>query len=370
MSIERKTLVQAFDWPLFVAVVCVGVLGVVNLYSSTSSGHEVSDRYLAQVYWLSLGSAFAVVVTAIDYRYYERFAWTAYVFGLVLLLIVFLVAPDVRGSQRWIRLGGFSLQPSEPMKIFLIIALAKYLHDDPQSDGRTLRDLVVPSIILLVPMLLILKQPDLGTGLLCAFIFVSIMLLTNLKLRSMATLVGALIALAYPIWEYGFHDYQRRRFYALIDLHQTPPVLNDDNRQIHHSLVAIGDGGFWGRGFMRGTQNVYNRLPDRATDFAASVWAEEYGFVGVLILIALYVFIIVWALRIAATAKDRFGAVVCVGVSALFFWHTIVNLGMVTGLLPVVGVTLPLFSYGGSSVLTTMMGIGLLMNVSIRRTQF
>ncbi len=367
-----RGLRDQFDWPLFVCVAAIAVIGITNLYSATSAARAaLSELYIQQIYWLTFGGGVAVLVAAIDYRHYERFGWFAYGAGLVLLVLVFLLAPEIRGSQRWIRLGAFSLQPSELMKIFLIVALAKYLHNDPKTEGRTLQDLVIPGLILAVPMVLILRQPDLGTALMCAFIFASIMMLTNLKLRSLFTLVGAFVVSAVPIWVFGLEGYQQGRFESWW------AMLTDDNPDIlgrgwhtYQSLVAIGSGGVSGKGFMQGTQNQFQFLPDQHSDFPFTVWAEEQGFLGVLLLLGLYVFLILWGLRIASSAKDRFGAVIAVGVSAFFFWHTVINIGMVSGLLPVVGVTLPLFSYGGSSVLTSMMGIGLLMNVSIRRFSF
>ncbi len=363
-----KGLRDNFDWPLFVAVAAVAVIGVTNLYSATSAARvALSELYIQQIYWLTFGAGVAVLIVAIDYRHFERFGYVAYGIGIVLLMLVFLLAPEIRGSQRWIRIGTFSLQPSELMKIILIVALAKYLHNDPKTEGRTLKDLVIPGAILAVPMTLILIQPDLGTALILAFIFGSIMLLTNLKLRSVVTLAAAFIVSAPLTWTYLLKDYQRERFIAFLD---PQADLLDSGWHAHQSMVAIGSGGFWGKGFMQGTQNQHRFLPDQHTDFPFPVWAEEQGFAGVVLLFALYIFVILWGLKVASQAKDRFGAVVAMGVSAFFFWHTIINLGMVSGLLPVVGVTLPLFSYGGSSVLTCMMGVGLLMNVSIRRFSF
>jgi rod shape determining protein RodA len=372
MATLGKEARDQFDWPLFVTAATIAVIGVTNLYSATSAAHgAIADLYIQQIYWLVLGAGVAVLVAAIDYRHFERFGWFAYGAGIVLLILVFLFAPEIRGSQRWIRIGSFSLQPSELMKIFLIVALAKHLHNDPKTEGRTLRDLVIPSVILAVPMLLIVRQPDLGTALMCAFIFVSIMMLTNLKRRSIATLLGAFAVSAVPIWVFGLRGYQRTRFESYIDMlfGENPDIL-DEGWHTYQSLVAIGSGGWTGQGFLQGTQSQFQFLPDRHSDFPFSVWAEERGFLGILLLIGLYVFLILWGLRIAYTAKDRFGAVIAVGVSAFFFWHTAINLAMVCGLLPVVGITLPLFSYGGSSVLTSMMGIGLLMNVSMRRLSF
>ncbi len=363
-----RTFRDQFDWPLFVTVCAVAVLGVVNLYSATSADGARTDAYIQQIYWLTLGAGVAVLVAAIDYRFYERYAWLIYSGGITLLVLVFLLGRSIRGSTRWINIGGFSLQPSELMKIFLIIALAKYLHHDPKTDGRTLKDLVIPGLILALPMGLILAQPDLGTALICAFIFGSIMVLTQLKLRSLFTLFVSFAASAPLTWAYLLKDYQKNRILAFWE------QWTGDEQHIrtigwhaHQSQVAIGSGGVWGKGFMQGTQNQFRFLPDQHSDFPFSVWAEEQGFMGALLIVGLYLFLILWGLKIASQAKDRFGAVCAVGVSAMMFWQTVINLGMVCGVLPVVGMTLPLFSYGGSSVITVMLGIGLLMNVSLRR---
>ncbi|MCG8556454.1 MAG: rod shape-determining protein RodA [Proteobacteria bacterium] len=367
MALTREFKDQ-FDWPLFVAVAALATVGVTNLYSATSvPGAAMEELYIQQIYWLTLGAGVAVLIAAIDYRYYERHGWIAYGAGIVLLVLVFLLGREVRGSQRWIPLGSFSLQPSELMKIFFIVAFAKYLHNDPKTEGRTLKDLIIPGLIVALPLVLVLKQPDLGTAMILVFIFATIMFLTHLKLRSLVTLVLSLSASAPLTWEYLLKDYQRQRLLSFI---QPDKDLLGAGWHAHQAKAAIGSGGFLGKGFMRGTQNQYRFLPDQHTDFPFPVWAEEQGFVGASLLILLYLFIVLWGLRIASQAKDRFGAVVAVGVSSLIFWHATINLGMVCGLLPVVGITLPLVSYGGSSVLTVMIGIGLLMNISMRRFHF
>jgi rod shape determining protein RodA len=213
-------------------------------------------------------------------------------------------------------------------------------------------------------MLLILKQPDLGTALILSLIFATICLLTKIRWQSLVTLViGSGIALPL-VWAYVLRDYQKQRI--LVFLNPEANILGS-GWHAHHARVAIGAGGWTGEGFMRGTQNQFLFLPDQHSDFPFAVFAEDWGFLGCALLVGLYTFLVLWAVRIAATAKDRFGAVLAVGVGSLIFWHAFFNLGMVTGILPVVGVTLPLFSAGGSSVLTIMIGIGLLMNVSMRR---
>jgi rod shape determining protein RodA len=359
---------DGFDWPLLVMSAAIALLGVINLYSATSAmPTQLRDIYIQQVYWLTLGAGVAVICASIDYRYYERYAWVAYGMGIVLLALVFLLGREVRGSQRWIPVGSFSLQPSELMKVFFIVALAKHLHDDPRTEGRTLKDLIIPGLILAGPMVLILAQPDLGTAMIIAAIFGSIMFLTHLKMRSFITLVLSFLVSAPLTWRYLLKDYQRERLTAFLDPEND---ILGKGWHAYQAKIAIGSGGLTGKGFLQGTQVQHRFLPDAHSDFPFSVWAEEQGFIGSLLLVLLYTGLVLWGLKIASEAKDRFGAVVAVGVSALIFWQTVINLGMVAGLLPVVGITLPLVSYGGSSVLTIMMGIGLLMNVSMRRFHF
>ena len=362
-----RTIRDDFDWPLLVAVAAISVFGVANLYSATDGG-STSDAYVQQLYWLILGFGVAGLTVAIDYRHFERYGWFIYSACIFALILVFLLGKSVRGSTRWIELGGMSLQPSELMKIGLIIALAKYLHHDTKIGGRTLADLIIPGLILALPMLLILAEPDLGTAMVLAFIFASIMMLTQLKLRSLVTLVTTFLIAAPATWLYLLKDYQKERVTAFWDrLWGVQADLLDSGWHTHQSLVAIGSGGLTGKGFTQGTQTRFRFLPDQHTDFPFPVWAEEHGFVGAVVLMSLYAFLVLWALRIASQAKDRFGAVVAVGVGAMIFWQAVVNLGMVSGLLPVVGMTLPLFSYGGSSLLSTFLGLGLLMNISMRR---
>ncbi|WP_437666706.1 rod shape-determining protein RodA [Sorangium sp. So ce1182] len=354
-----------FDWPLFIAAVSIAVLGVVNLYSATSvySGAR-AELYISQVYWLFMGGIIGGVLIALDYRHLERLGYVLYTFGVFSLALVFVLARDVRGSARWIEFGAFRFQPSEFMKVFLVIALAKYLHDDPRNEGRTLRDLAIPAALTAVPALLVLKQPDLGTALILVFVFLTIAAVTRVRWRSAALFVVS-IAIAVPIiWEYVLLDYQRAR--VLVFLHPEEDLLHR-GWHAHHSRVAIGNGGLLGNGYLRGTQNQFLFLPDQFTDFPFPVFAEEWGFIGCVVLVCLYAFLVVWGIRIASMAKDRFGAVLGVGCAAIIFWHAVINLGMTSGVLPVVGVTLPLFSYGGSSVTTVMVAIALLMSVSMRR---
>ena len=359
---------ERFDWPLFISAALVAVVGIVNLYSATSvySGAR-AEQYVNQVYWLVAGGILAVFAASVDYRHFERLGYVVYIVGVLCLVLVFILGRDIRGSARWIVLGTFQFQPSEFMKLALAIALAKFLHDDPRGEGRTLKDLVVPVLLTVIPVVLILRQPDLGTAIILMLIFFSIALLIRLRWGSVAALAGISTVLVSLAWSYGLKDYQRQRVTSFLN---PEADLRGAGWQAHHARVAIGNGGLFGQGYMRGTQNQFKFLPDQYSDFPFPVFAEDWGFVGGVLLLGLYGFLSIWAIRVASQSKDRFGAALSVGIGAMIFWQAFINLGMVLGLLPVVGVTLPLFSSGGSSVLTVLIGVGLLMNVSMRRNYF
>lgn len=354
-----------FDWPLFICAALIAVVGIVNLYSATSVyGAARGELYLNQVYWLVAGGIMAIIVASIDYRYIEQGGYVVYAVGVLLLVIVLILGKDIRGSARWINIGSFGFQPSEFMKLALTIALAKYLHSDPKSEGRTIRDLAIPILLTIVPVVLVQQQPDLGTSLILSLIFGSILGLTRIRWKTAVGSLATVSAIAVLMWNFGLKEYQRGRITAFMN---PEADIRGAGWHAHHARIAIGNGGFLGQGYMKGTQNQYLFLPDQYTDFPFPVFAEDWGFVGCLVLLGLYTFLILWSVRIASQARDRFGAVLAIGVGAMIFWHTMFNLGMVLGLLPVVGVTLPLFSYGGSSVITILIGLGLLMNVSLRR---
>jgi rod shape determining protein RodA len=357
---------EYFDWPLFIGVALLAVIGVINLYSATSvirGSH--ADDYIQQIYWLVSGGILAATVAAINYRHYERLGYALYGLGVVLLVLVFILGREIRGSSRWIYIGSYSFQPSEFMKLFLVIALAKYLHDDPKNEGRTLKDLIVPAAITAVPTALVLLQPDLGTALILGLVFVSICTLTRIQPRSLAWLGVWSAIVATVFWSHGLRSYQNERINAWLNPNENILGYNWDP---HQARIAVGNGGWLGQGFMKGSQNQFMFLHEQHSDFPFPVFAEEWGFVGSFALVALYAFLVLWCLRVASAAKDRFGAVLAVGVGSIIFWHAVFNLGMAIGLLPVVGVTLPLFSYGGSSVMTILIGVGLVMNVSTRRS--
>ena len=365
MRAALTKLRQFFDWPLFLSVVVLCAVGLLNLYSATSTTELTLVRRQSHL-WVVAALVF-LLSSAIDYRVLYRLAYPFYGIGVGILALVLVLGKSVNRSQRWLELGPVAVQPSELMKVLLIIGLAKYLHDDPVVEGRKLKHLAVPLLLVAVPVILVLRQPDLGTALLIFLLFLSVIMLTKLKLRSIAVLFIVAVAALPLSWEYLLKDYQKQRVATFLDPSSDPTGAGWQARQ---SLLAIGSGGAWGRGYMHGTQNRLHFLPERWTDFPFAVWAEEWGFAGCVALLGVYLFFILWALKLASQARDRFGAVLCVGVASLYFWHTVISIAMVTGMAPVVGMTLPLFSYGGSSLLTMVAAAGLLMNVSIRKSSF
>lgn len=350
-----------FDWTLTLAIATVIGFGLVNLWSAVRE--RKAQLYAQQVSWLGLGAIAFLAVASIDYRLFARLGYWMYGFGVVLLGCVLAYGKVVHGARRWFDLGPAHLQPSELMKLLTIIALGKYLNDVPALDGRSFRHIVIPGLMVAAPVYLIAKQPDLGTALLIVLIFVTVMLTARLRLRTAAASLAIGIVAAAPIWQYALHDYQRNRLLAFLNPSADPATA----WQPRQAMNAVGSGRVLGKGFLHGTQIRVRNLPAMWTDFPFAVWAEEFGFLGCLAVLLAYAFLILWCVKIAAEARDRFGATLCIGVASLLFWQVIMNVGMVTGVLPVVGVTLPLFSYGGSSVLTCMVALGLVMNVSVRR---
>jgi rod shape determining protein RodA len=359
-----RKLVFRFDWTLVLAVLMVISLGLVNLWGSVKAQQYL--LFARQLSWLGLGLLLFFVIASIDYRIIARYSYVLYGGGAMLLVAVLIAGKVVAGARRWFDLGPSHLQPSEMMKVVVILAVGKYLNDTPLHQGRMWKHLAVPVAIVGLPVLLIAAQPDLGTAVMVLLIFMSVMITARLKAKTMLGL-GALAALAIaPIWEYGLHDYQKGRVLAFINPNLDPATA----WQPRQAMNAVGSGRFIGKGFLEGSQIRLRNLPALWTDFPFAVWAEEWGFLGCAAVLAAYAFLILRALRIASGARDRFGAAICVGTASIIFWQVTVNIGMVTGVLPVVGVTLPLFSYGGSSVLTVLVALGLVMNVSVRRYSY
>jgi rod shape determining protein RodA len=366
MMFDRR-LIQNFDWVFLGLVLILVGLGIMNLYSASSGftggGGPV---YIKQAYMLVMGLAAMLVTLFFDYHHLERSAYLLYAFGLGLLVLVFLTGRSISGTQRWLDLGLFSFQPSELVKIFTIIILARYFSRREYPEGLSLKDLALPVLLMGVPFFLILKQPDLGTALHLAIACVSIIFL--LKVRwYVLLLLSAFTALALPfIWSF-LKSYQKERIMSFLDPSRDPQGAG---YHIIQSKIAVGSGHLWGKGFMEGTQSHLRFLPERHTDFAFSVLAEEWGFVGSMVILVLFFLLIIAGLRIVSRSQDRFGAVLGLGLVALIFWQFFFNVCMVLGLIPVVGIPLPFISYGGTSLVTLFIAVGLLLNINMRRFMF
>ncbi|MDF1576844.1 MAG: rod shape-determining protein RodA [Desulfobulbales bacterium] len=361
---DRRLLLN-FDWTLLVTVVIVAAMGLANLYSATySSEAGASSYFFRQLYFYLLGSGLILAVISVDYRILLTLNYPIYIITMALLCIALFFGDSVASTQRWIDLGLFRLQPSELAKLALIINLASYYYRKDTGKGFTLRELVAPILLTGLPFTLILMQPDLGTALMLAVIFVSMTLLVKLKARTIISLASSIICLIPIAWLYVLKPYQKRRIFTLFN-----PELDPHGSGYHiiQSKIAVGSGLMFGKGYLKGTQVHLKFLPERHTDFAFSVWAEEWGFIGSIVLLAFYCFLILLALKIAGSARDKFGVLLCFGIASLLFWQAFINLAMLLGLLPVVGMPLPLFSYGGSSLLTTLLGLGIIFNVGMRR---
>ena len=364
--IDRKLWSQ-LDARLIILTVALMAVGIFNLYSATCNiPGEEGFFYQRQLCWFGIGILLALTAFLIDYRYYEEFAYPFYLVILVILVGVLIYGLVAGGGQRWIKLGFFYLQPSELMKIALIFALARYFAQRERKEGYRLRDLLMPAVITMVPTFLILKQPDLGTAMTVVFIFCSIIMFVKIRFRSFLMIAMSII-LATPFFWFALKEYQRTRILTFLNPDMDPLGAG---YHIIQSKIAIGSGGIWGKGYLQGTQYKLHFLPEHHTDFIFAVLGEEWGFVGCWIVLALYLAIILWGLTKGVRTQDRFGAIVAFGVTAMIFWHVVINVGMVLGIMPVVGLPLPFLSYGGSSAVVMLIGIGLLLNVRARRYIF
>lgn len=356
-----------FDWPLLAVTTALCLLGLATLYSATvspfSDGTPVT--FQRQAVFMGVGLVGLLALGTLDPRFYERAAYG--VFGIVVgMLVVVLLMGAIRGgSQRWLDVGPFNIQPSELAKLALVLASARYFAARPREDGWGMRELLVPAALFLLPLAgLVFVEPDLGTTLFLIFTFVGLTFMVGLRWRTLAV-VFLLGALAAPTgYFYVLDPYQRERVDTMLRPDADP---KGSGYQSIQGRYAIGSGRWTGKGFGEGTQGRLRFLPEQHTDFIFSVYAEERGFLGSLALLALYFAQMLLGLWAAWNARDRFGSILASGVVTILFCQVCINLGGVLGLMPITGVTLPFMSYGGSSVLTMLLGIGLLLSVSMRR---
>lgn len=349
------------NWGLVALLCVIACVGFTMLYS-VASGH-LSPWASKQMVRFSLGLVMMCAVAVVDVRFWLRHAYSAYLIALVLLVAVAVAGTVGMGARRWIELGPISLQPSEIMKIALLLALSRYFHTLAPEDVGRIRWLILPVIMVLVPVALVLKQPDLGTALLLLLSAVILFLIAGVRLwMFLVAILGAVAAM--PLAWHFMHPYQRERITSFLNPESDPLGAG---YHILQSKIALGSGGFWGKGFMMGTQSHLSFLPEKQTDFIFTTLAEEFGMIGGLVLLALYVLVFAYGIAIAMRARSPFGRLLAMGFTGMFFLYVFINIAMVTGLVPVVGVPLPLVSYGGTSLMTLLFGFGLVMSVYIHR---
>ncbi len=351
--------IKAINWGLVLLIVLVASVGFASLYSA--AGADFNPWALKQMIRFGVGLVVMFVIALIDIKWWFRLSWLAYFVGLGLLVLVELIGNVGMGAQRWIDLGFIQLQPSEVMKIAVIMALARYFHRREPEDMRHLSSLIIPAIAIAVPVALVMMQPDLGTALMIIMAGAAMIFIAGAPLWLFIS--GAMLAAAsIPVAWHLMHDYQKSRVMIFLNPEKDPLGAG---YHITQSKIALGSGGVQGKGFLEGSQSHLNFLPEKQTDFIFTLWAEEWGLFGGVALLALFAMIFLYGINIALRCRSQFARYLSLGLMINFSLYVFINIGMVMGLLPVVGVPLPLVSYGGTSMLVAMASFGLIMSCSI-----
>jgi rod shape determining protein RodA len=361
MAIDRRLLTN-IDWVMLGAALLLAAIGVATIQSATMSGANAS-LYLKQLVLVALGLVAFLVALAVDYRRLADRAGLLYVGAVLVLGYVLVFGPRIAGTKRWFTVAGFQVQPSELTKIVAAILVAK-LFAENRKESLGLVDIAVPGAAVGLLALLIAAEPDLGTAFCLVPLFLAIAFLAGLRLRAIVGLFVVLTVVGGAGWHVALKEYQKKRIYTFLDPSLDPKGAGYQKIQ---SQIAVGSGGLLGKGYRKGSQSQLGYLPARHTDFIFSVLAEEMGFLGVAVVLGLYLLVLWRGLETAQLARDRVGAFLAAGLSAELAFQVVYNVAMIAGLVPVKGLPLPLMSYGGASILSTLLGIGLIMNVRMRR---
>lgn len=360
MKINRR-LMLSFDWIWLLALLGLAGTGLLAIWSTTV-GTSLNSYLGRQVVYLCIALVAFLVLLYFDYHLYSDYIILTYLSGVALLALVLVIGRTVHNNRSWINLGGMAFQPSELVKILVIVALAKYFSESDRED-LDLRELVTGGLIVLVPMVLVILQGDLGTAITFVPIYAALSFMAGLRRKHIVIFVLA-GALAIPAGWMMLKDYQKSRIQTVLD-------PSNDARHVGYqtiqSKIAVGSGRFLGKGFRQGSQGQLGFLPARHTDFVFASWAEERGFAGSVAVLGLFVLVALRLLKAAREAKDKVGTMVCAGVLALFWFHVTINMGMALGILPIAGIPLPFVSAGGSSLISSFAGMGICMNIRMRR---
>ncbi len=342
-----RRLLEHFDWGLLLLILAVSACGLTVLYSAVTAGWEGTGfhpLFERQLVWMGAGAGIMTAVLFFDFRKLNKLNIFIYAGCVILLLGVFFFGRSGGGSQRWLSLGGVNIQPSELMKIALIISLASVYSSMVSSVGLNFRQLLRPAALCMIPVGLIVIQPDLGTALMLLLIAGAMTLFVKVEKKVLLILGGLSAGIIPLVWFFGLKAYQKTRILTFLDPDRDPLGTG---YHIIQSKIAIGSGMITGKGFLKGTQNALAFLPEQHTDFILSVLAEEWGLVGCTVLLVLYFLLICWGLNVAYNCRNLFGSILAFGITSMVFWQIFINIGMVMGLMPVVGMPLPLVSYGG-----------------------
>jgi len=359
MSLREKLWHVSWSFVLLIAIVCS--IGFMTLYSAANG--SLQPWAARQMMHFCAGMTVMLAVAIVDIRSWMRWSYVLYAIALVLLIAVQIKGSVLKGGQRWIDLGFIQLQPSEIMKITLVLALARYFHGASYQEVGRPWFLLPPVLMVLLPVALVLKQPDLGTAMMLAFSAAALLFLAGVRIWKFAIVIAAAAAVAPVAWKF-MRDYQKNRILTFLNPENDPLGTG---YHILQSKIALGSGGVFGKGFMQGTQSHLNFLPEKQTDFIFTMLAEEWGMVGGIVLVGLYTLILVYGYALSMKSRNHFGRLVGLGLTTTFFLYVFINIAMVMGLVPVVGVPLPLISYGGTAMLTLLFGFGLIMSVYIHR---
>ncbi|MCJ9427461.1 rod shape-determining protein RodA [Kordiimonas marina] len=349
------------NWLIVLMNIMIACAGFAMLYSV--AGGDWHPWAQTQAIRFAGALALMLVIAVVDIRYWMAFAYPAWGIGVILLLAVDVIGAVGMGGQRWLDIGFMRIQPSELMKIAVVMALARYFHGRNYHQSRSLKSLIIPAVLILVPVILVVKQPDLGTGVMIVAGGAAVMFLAGLPAwLFVAAFIG--IAAAVPVGLHYMHDYQRNRITTFLHPESDPQGAG---YQITQSKIALGSGGMTGKGFLEGTQSQLNFLPEMKTDFIFTVLAEEFGLMGAFAVLGLYGIVLTYGLLMGIGCRSQFGRLLSAGLSISLFLYVFINVAMVMGLMPVVGVPLPMISYGGSAMLTWMIAYGLILSVAVHR---
>ena len=362
--VSRKLLKQ-LDTPMIITALLITIFGIINIYSVT---YSTLGFYYAklQILWLILGIAIIYFILLFNYNMIGIYSKLIYWSGVILLLYNDITSKAVKGASSWIRLGNRAIEPGEFVKLVLILILAKKL-DDMDGNINTPRNFLILSIYAFIPMFLIIIQPNLGMTLICFFVTLGIYFISGLNLKIIAAGFLSTVPLSFILWFSNIlKPYQRQRILVFLD---PESYQQNSGFQLMQSIISIGSGGLFGDGFLKGIKSSGGFIPEVHTDFIFAAVGEQWGFLGALFLILLYVILIYRMLKLAKQSKDIIGRLICVGTASGFLFSVLQNIGMTIGIMPVAGITLPFMSYGGSSILVNFMSLGLVLNVGMRKSK-